>query len=423
MPTLSRYAPGSAGRASAIPEPRRPPTGYRPDVQVCDTSAQPIPPGRQVEGTSFAAVTPNAKSRFGSLEAGRGMAAIAIVLCHAAPFTAGNSTFIGAFICGRSGVDFFFVLSGFIIMSVHHADMNRPARLTRFLMQRFTRVMPTYWVVLALTLLLAQMHLSVMDLVRSVLLPPSDEALPVIVAWSLRYEIVFYALFALLIVNKRAGVAVFAGWAAWIVLSPAVANTPWLPRSLHAFYNIEFFLGMTAALWLRNHGVPAPRLVLTLGIGLLSLAIAGDVAGVLDYSSDLARLCYGLPSAIILLGAVEAERRRLVRVPAGFLFLGKASYSIYLFHKLWLCMAQDIWNGAGLDSTLPPIAGFLALAAAGVAGGVLMAHVVEYPLMRALRKGADRAQTWRRPHWIPIRPGVDIERPAHAGGGTTERTA
>ncbi|QCI79312.1 acyltransferase [Hankyongella ginsenosidimutans] len=70
----------------------------------------------------------------------------------------GRPAFDDLFSKGFVGVDFFFVLSGFIICFVHYKDMSRPDRLPRYAWRRLTRVLPTYWVVfvaaLAMNLLL-----------------------------------------------------------------------------------------------------------------------------------------------------------------------------------------------------------------------------------------------------------------------------
>ncbi len=57
------------------------------------------------------------------------------------------------------------------------------------------------------------------DLIASALLLPLPVALPVPVAWSLLHEIVFYALFATLILNRRAGLVLMGTWLVLIVAS------------------------------------------------------------------------------------------------------------------------------------------------------------------------------------------------------------
>lgn len=347
-------------------------------------SAQPRTAPARVQSTA---------GRLSGIEAGRGIAATAVVLCHVAlvlgaPY--GTPGCISIFRAGWAGVDFFFVLSGFIILFVHDRDIDRPSRLPHYLMRRLTRVMPAYWVALALTLMLGGDRLSGLDLLRAALLLPSNQSLPVIVAWTLQYEVAFYAIFAVLIVNRRLGLLAFAVWFAWIFASLFVSNDSWVPHSLYRSYNIEFFFGMAAAWWLRDHGVPAPRLLLAAGVALFVATMLANGTAVLDANGDMSRFCYGTASAAIVLGTVEAEQRKLFTVPPHLRLLGSASYAIYLFHVLSITLIWTAWSAASLDKMTGPATTFLALAIGGVGGGILMSRLVEHPLMHLLRGGFGR---------------------------------
>ena len=50
---------------------------------------------------------------------------------------------------GHAGVEFFFVLSGFIILHIHWKDLGHPSRFSSFAGKRFLRIYPMYWLVLA----------------------------------------------------------------------------------------------------------------------------------------------------------------------------------------------------------------------------------------------------------------------------------
>ncbi len=74
--------------------------------------------------------------RLSGVQAARGVAALMVVLYHATralslPQYLGYIPFDNAFGFGHAGVDFFFVLSGFIIMHAHAADIGKPERLYR----------------------------------------------------------------------------------------------------------------------------------------------------------------------------------------------------------------------------------------------------------------------------------------------------
>lgn len=89
--------------------------------------------------------------KLNSLQAYRGIAAVLVLLLHASKvgYLKFNYAFLGyKFAFGYSGVDFFFVLSGFIIMQMHHQDLGQPARWRAYAIKRIIRVFPIYWLVM-----------------------------------------------------------------------------------------------------------------------------------------------------------------------------------------------------------------------------------------------------------------------------------
>ena len=100
------------------------------------------------------------------LQVYRGLAATLVVLYHLT-WWGGAPTFLqlpfwlpmmptwkwgGFFLFGHSGVDFFFTLSGFVMVWGYGRDAGKIGRLWGFVKGRFTRIYPTYWVVFLLTL-------------------------------------------------------------------------------------------------------------------------------------------------------------------------------------------------------------------------------------------------------------------------------
>jgi len=92
--------------------------------------------------------------KIGTLEVGRGIAAFLVVLDDAGYLVAenryfGQDAFGGLLLDGHVGVDFFFVLSGFIIATVHLPDIGDRTRLGHYAGRRFFRIMPPYWMILS----------------------------------------------------------------------------------------------------------------------------------------------------------------------------------------------------------------------------------------------------------------------------------
>lgn len=84
-----------------------------------------------------------------SLQVFRGLAAMAVVIHHAAMSTLAFIGPLPPFLAsaagyGYLGVDFFFVLSGFIIMHIHQHDACTLLAANRYLHKRFFRIFPPY---------------------------------------------------------------------------------------------------------------------------------------------------------------------------------------------------------------------------------------------------------------------------------------
>jgi exopolysaccharide production protein ExoZ len=80
----------------------------------------------------------------------RGIAALLVVLFHLGERSTellGRDFAFDIFRMGRSGVGFFFVLSGFIIFFVHKRDLGEPSRIRQCAYKRFVRIYPFYLIV------------------------------------------------------------------------------------------------------------------------------------------------------------------------------------------------------------------------------------------------------------------------------------
>ena len=90
-----------------------------------------------------------ARFQIQSLQVFRGLAALGVVAHHAVLST---ESFVGTLPeplalwlgMGFLGVDFFFVLSGFIIMYAHMDDARTSAALKRYAFKRLSRIYPAY---------------------------------------------------------------------------------------------------------------------------------------------------------------------------------------------------------------------------------------------------------------------------------------
>ena len=320
----------------------------------------------------------------------RGLAACAVVCFHV------SEQFGGPFNVGAAGVDVFFVISGFIMWVT---TAGRPADPWRFMSRRITRIVPLYWIVTLLTatgiLLKPQFFydhfLSVANFVGSLFFLPvlQDDALhPIVIqGWTLCYEMMFYLVFTLvLFVGERWRFVVLVGALVAIVALHFV-----LPAGYaHAFTDpvvIEFAAGVVVGrLWLQGARLSLGAALAVSGAGLLLLA-----AGTL-FDADLPRaLLWGLPAALIVAGAVFAERARPFKPAQLPTFLGDASYSIYLWHVAVGVLATGVVLRIGIPAALQPAT----ILVATLALSAMLYLIVEKPLIGLLHpqgpKGAAKA--------------------------------
>jgi peptidoglycan/LPS O-acetylase OafA/YrhL len=327
-----------------------------------------------------------------SLQACRAFAALLVVVFHTScgifrlPKYFGHKPFGPVFDFGFAGVDFFFVLSGFLMMYVHAGDFGQPRALGGYLWKRFTRIYPAYWVVFAAVLpvyfLVPQFGLdsqrSADVIARAIFLFPHPQNQQVVgVAWTLTYEIFFYVVFALLILNKRIGWLIFTGWTICILIQPWVEAFPW--SFLFSAQHLRFLAGISVALVLARWQLPLPRTVAATGMTVfLGVGLLDAYCGPVDYWMHL--MGYTLGSALTLAGLVQAERSGLIHPPNWVVYLGNASYAIYLVHFFALSLFAKIVKVVQLDLYLPDTVLFCVHVIVAVGAGCLFHHLVEHPL-------------------------------------------
>lgn len=363
------------------------------------------------------------------LQVYRGIAATMVLLFHATLTikTQYDELILGGlFSWGFSGVHLFFVLSGFIICLIHYDDIGNPRRAARYLYNRFTRIYPVYWLVLLvavpayLSSMVAFNPYHILDNVTLIRISPIDKIMAV--AWTLSHEILFYGAFLILILHRMAGLAFLMAWLALIVvgvITGDVLKPPYLLSSLTGIdygtftsfvrlmsnpINMLFALGALCFLIVRalEHSTIRTRIAeYSLAVGLaLFLASCGywlaSGKNIIDWASFNA--AFGVAAFFMVLGIGSARVERWASGQAFLLFLGDASYSIYLIHYgLQKWMAAQYSNLGGSNR----MALFVALIVIPLVIGLLVHKLVEAPILRAMKRR--RAVPASNPVTVPIR--------------------
>ena len=347
-----------------------------------------------------------APSKLLSIESGRGLAALLVVFYHIDKyyFAGGSywpqSDVAGVFAFGHAGVEFFFVLSGFIMHMIHRADIGRPDRAMNFATRRFERIYPFFWAVLLVTLALsfltgegeAGVRNPSLVLQSALLIGANPLDAVVFVSWTLWHEILFYGLCLLAILRPAIGIPAFLAWTISSAVIPLAGfDVPW-PRYLTSYMNTLFAYGVASSALLAHARIPAPRLVLAAG-AMIFVGTGLYNTYVSEIQRELEITLYGVGSAIALLGAVEAERSSLLTVPRIAALMGQASFSIYLTHMLALAVVAKVSAMIGLPKVLPTFAAFGLLAIAAIVGGLAAHFWLEKPIIAMTKRVRTRLRS------------------------------
>jgi len=326
----------------------------------------------------------------------RALAAICVLAFHAIRPQGAPLGFLAL------GVDLFFVLSGFLMVAITDAT-SRPLP---FLRDRVLRVVPIYWIVTLAALLLFlsgkfgplqsdAWHVFASFAFIPAQHPSSSYLFPLVPpGWSLNYEMLFYALFAVLLaLPRRLQIRALTG----LLLSAVILGrlVPPHGRVLRAWTH-PILLEFLAGAWLGMAWQKGWRLW---PLVLASIPLTAAAFYLLATSEGWwhGRIMAIPPLLALLAGVLTLERRGAGipdwRIPR---LLGDASYSIYLWQFFALIAAPIIVGKLGLPAGgLAPLAFVL-----GLVGGVAAYLLIEKPLLTLL----GRRNRYRR--GVPIPGGV-----------------
>ncbi|TPK83732.1 acyltransferase [Mesorhizobium sp. B2-4-13] len=315
-----------------------------------------------------------AGDRFRVLDSWRGICALLVALFHfPTASTISQSSFIGS---SYLFVDFFFVLSGFVIASSYADRLGRTQEVCRFALVRFGRIYPLHLVMIAafaafelLRLVLPQLHgtgaapftggFDLRSLAANLLLLQGvgfeDRLTWNAPSWSISAEFFAYLLFA--------GVLFIAGARAWIWFVAAAVTAPlfllgFSTHHMDVSYDLGFIrclygfsLGALLA-WFQHDSIAGARQVLAANGPRMSWTVAEIVMVVVialfvslagDNDAGIAApLVFAL--ALFLFAHEGGWISALLRTPF-MLTLGALSYSIYMVH---IFVQARLINVAGL---------------------------------------------------------------------------
>lgn len=307
---------------------------------------------------------------------------------------------------GRFGVDVFFAISGFVICRSFGGPPEGSSR--RFLIRRFCRLYPVFWVSVAVAVCMAWLdgHLpSALTVTANATMAPATFGQPALVGlyWTLNIELIFYGLCLVLhwlgrLDSRSTLVACILGFAALRRTSHLVAKLTgadiglsetggmWSASLALMFWGALFRLvyeetgGFRRAPWRRA----GPWLLLLVTLALLDIHDPRLKSRVLHQPWEQ------LGEGLVMLNSLVLFTLwvGVLRVETRFLrFVGVISYSLYLFHPV---VSALLVSGLCHLAVVPP---YWALLVAGSACSVALAAVlyrwVERPAILSGRRWAE----------------------------------
>ncbi len=274
---------------------------------------------------------------------------------------------------------------------------SKPSSTTgSFLLQRFLRVAPFYYLMTSVVLYQALFYkgLSFDRIWNSfAFLPLFDSGKftnPIHeFGWSLCFEMTFYLVFAAILVLARNRVLTLlpAFFLVGTVVNLVVPPVWYFLDFLFNPMTLEFSLGVLLYRYRQHlHGkvLLLPALVLTLSPWLLHgtshLGFHLEVLASRELSWQRF-LHWGLPAAAFVMVILAADLSQKVRWPRWLVLLGDASFSVYLIQPYTLTFAIRLGHKLDLPSTVRA----LVFLGATLVGGLALYHLAEKPLIRFLR--------------------------------------
>ena len=337
----------------------------------------------------------------------RGIASLLVVGVHGELIFKQNLSeefLFNIFHFGGSGVDFFFVLSGFIIYYVHQWDFGKSSKVREFAIKRIVRIYPIYWVILTAKLL-ASVSFSYaninernwLEVIKAFSLFPQDRGILsesfLGVSWTLSYEIFFYLIFGFLVYfGVKKCFPVIAIWVALVILHligiVTVSDNNVLLKFLFSNLHLEFVLGILAAYLLSNYTLAHGDKIMYFGMFLFTL-------GAINYNYSFQEIpsliLFGIPSTFLVIGAVAWEMQKNTKFPDLLILLGNASYSLYLIHGFIMNNFTKITMKLGLaeaivqNDLLMTMFGIVNMILATVVGCLVYLYI-EKPMISVLRQ-------------------------------------
>lgn len=284
--------------------------------------------------------------KFNTLQIVRALAAILVIFHHITNhYNQFNIPIWQSLKNGFCGVDFFFILSGFVIAYTGTKHIRHPNKWFFFMGKRLSRIYIIYWIFLLIPITIIFLTapqfiknpeiFKSLDIFKTIFLFFGH---PVIsqVTWSLSHEIYFYFIFSLLILSKKFNILIA------VILFGTVLNTITLILNINFIHsdllsngifnplNLEFLMGYSIFYLFKYF--KGKRSIFILISSLIIWSIIFSFFNV-SLAFHVRLYTFGIPIFLIILSLVSIESKWNLKYPNILVQLGESSFIIYLIHS------------------------------------------------------------------------------------------
>jgi len=280
-----------------------------------------------------------------SIQIFRAIAAIMVVLIHLGTYEEKlfmNASILNKFVIGIGGVDIFFILSGYIMMT---SISKNNVTASTFLKNRFIRIYPIYWIFFLILLLIAILtsiqinSYSNAELIYNFFLLPSKTNPLLNVSWTLVYEVFFYINISILLFLNIRKIEVI------LILLTIEFCFMYIYYDITGIYFstliFEFLFGIVIFIFQKNKKLNIKWTSISSIISIFYLFFLNNNLFYFESFNLLGNgvyddrvIYFGIPFMFILLGAISLENYINTKniVIKSLNTIGNASYSLYLIH-------------------------------------------------------------------------------------------
>ncbi|MDX6040417.1 acyltransferase family protein [Scandinavium lactucae] len=327
-----------------------------------------------------------------SIQLLRGLAALLVVLHHIAfkekVYGVNGLEWLHI---GASGVDLFFIISGFIMCYATH---NKEMSFSKFIFLRFERIIPLYWLFTTLALFVFIMYPHLVNssgghtsVINSYFLIPTSDKYLVQNGWTLSYEFYYYIIFSFFIFLTKnrfvryLGIVLTLFGLATIGQLFVAHNT--LIKFIFSDWLYEFAMGVVSFYLFAKYKLEKKTGLILICVGVVLLGYKNNHMYLL--SSMPGALSVGLPMWLIFHGFLALEewlgKGNNIYLKVGVL-LGYSSYSLYLVHPFILSPVAMILKKIHLN--IPYVFSVGLLVPAIISGAIVYLYI-EKPMVNYLK--------------------------------------